>query len=154
MRRIFFFLAIFVIASSACAQQRADAFAKFGTGKLTIETAKGKRDFNIEIARTPDQQRQGLMWRQKLAPDAGMLFIYDVEMPVSMWMSNTLIPLDMLFIAGDGKIVRIAERTVPRSEEIISAGRAVQYVLELNGGTASRLGIKPGDKVSYTELGK
>ena len=153
MRRIFVFLAIFAIASPALAQ-RTDAFAKFGTGKLSIQTGKGKHDFTIEIARTPDQQRQGLMWRQKLAPDAGMLFIYDIEMPVSMWMSNTLIPLDMLFIAGDGRIVHIAERTVPRSEEIISPGRAVQYVLELNGGTSSRLGIKPGDKVTYTELGK
>jgi uncharacterized membrane protein (UPF0127 family) len=154
MRRIFVFLAILFVASSACAQQRTDAFAKFGAGKLAIESAKGKHAFNIEIARTPDQQRQGLMWRQKLAPDAGMLFIYDMEMPVSMWMSNTLIPLDMLFIAGDGKIVHIAQRTVPKSEEIISPGRPVQYVLELNGGTASRLGIKPGDKVAYTELGK
>ena len=150
MRRILTLLVVVVVALPALAQQRGDTIAKFGAGKLTIASGSAKHDFNVEIARSQDQHRQGLMWRTKLAPDAGMLFIYESEQPVSMWMSNTLIPLDMLFIAGDGRIVRVAERTVPRSEEIISSGRPVMFVLELNGGTAARLGIKPGDRASYT----
>lgn len=152
MRRVLPFLLVVLLALPAFAQQRGDTLAKFGAGKVTIESAGGKHAFNVEIARTPDQHRQGLMWRTRLAPDAGMLFIYGSEQPVSMWMSNTLIPLDMLFIAADGRIVRIAERAVPRSQEIISSGRPVVQVLELNGGIAAKLGIKPGDRVSYTEL--
>ena len=149
MRRIFACLLVLLVAFPALAQR--EQLTKFGAGTLSIESANGKHDFNIEVARTPDQHRQGLMFRQKLAPDAGMLFIYESEQPVSMWMSNTLIPLDMLFIAADGKVVRVAERAVPRSEEIISSGRPVLLVLEVNGGIASKLGIKPGDRVSYTE---
>lgn len=153
MRRVLPLVLLILFALPAPAQQRGDKLAKFGAGKVTIETAAGKTyAFNVEIARTPDQHRQGLMWRTKLAPDAGMLFIYSSEQPVSMWMSNTLIPLDMLFIAADGNIVRIAERAVPKSEEIISSGRPVVLVLELNGGTAAKLGIKPGDRVRYNEL--
>jgi uncharacterized membrane protein (UPF0127 family) len=151
MRRILPFVLLILVALPAFGQQRGDTIAKFGTGKVTIQGGAARHEFNVEIARTPDQHRQGLMWRTKLAPDAGMLFIYGGEQPVSMWMSNTLIPLDMLFIAGDGRIVRIAERAVPRSEEIISSGRPVTMALELNGGTAARLGLKPGDRVSYTE---
>ncbi len=149
MRRILFCLLVLFVAFPALAQR--ETLTTFGAGTLTIESANGKHNFNIEVARTPDQHRQGLMFRQKLAPDAGMLFINESEQPISMWMSNTLIPLDMLFIAADGKVVRIAERAVPRSEEIISSGRPVLLVLEVNGGIASKLGIKPGDTVTYTE---
>ena len=93
------------------------------------------------------------MYRRSLADDAGMLFVYGSEGMVSMWMRNTFIPLDMLFIAGDGRIVRIAERTVPQSLETISSGRPVIGVLEVNGGTAARLGIQPGDRVLYRAFG-
>jgi len=89
------------------------------------------------------------MYRRKMAADAGMLFVYPSDAPVSMWMKNTFIPLDMFFIGSDGRITHIAERTVPQSTELIGSYGPVRGVLELNGGTASRLGIKPGDRVIH-----
>lgn len=117
--------------------------------ELVIETAAGSHAFAVEIARTPAERSQGLMFRERLAPDAGMLFLYAEDQPVSMWMKNTLIPLDMLFIARDGRIVKIAERTVPLSQVVIVSDGDVAAVLELNGGTAARLGLRPGDRVRY-----
>ena len=93
------------------------------------------------------------MYRRDLAGDAGMLFIYERDKPISMWMKNTLIPLDMLFLARDGRIVRIAARAVPMSLQTISSGEEVAAVLELNGGTADRLGIAAGDRVIHPALG-
>ena len=89
------------------------------------------------------------MYRRKLAPDAGMLFDYKTPQRVSMWMKNTFIPLDMIFIAADGRIVNIAERTVPQSKTVISSQGKIRGVLEINGGTVARLGIKPGDRVRH-----
>ncbi|MSO70859.1 MAG: DUF192 domain-containing protein [Alphaproteobacteria bacterium] len=131
---------------AASAQQGLQTFDRT---KLDIETKAGKYSFDIELALTPEQQAQGLMYRQKLATDAGMLFLYDHEQPLLMWMANTFIPLDMLFIAADGKIVNIAERTVPHSTVTIGSGALAQAVLELNGGTSARLGIGVGDRVVY-----
>jgi len=125
-------------------------FATFATGSLSIETAAGgKHDFQIELAETPDQRAQGLMFRRELAADAGMLFLFGNSDVRAMWMKNTLIPLDMLFIDETGKIVRIEQRTVPHSERTIVSGGPVSAVLELNAGTASRLVIKPGDWVRH-----
>ncbi|MFQ5774405.1 MAG: DUF192 domain-containing protein [Kiloniellaceae bacterium] len=135
----------------AGAQVRLETFAR---GELTIETAAGARHrFRVELALTPAQQAQGLMYRRRLPADAGMLFLYGNDAPVSMWMRNTLIPLDMLFIGRDGRIVHVAERTVPGSLETISAGRPVAGVLELNGGTAARLRIRVGDRVLHPAFG-
>jgi len=131
--------------------QRSELVA-FERSTLVIETERAKHRFDIELATTPEQQRQGLMFRNRMAADAGMLFIYDGTAPVSMWMKNTFIPLDMLFIDAEGKIVKIVERTVPQSLETISAGRPVTAVLEVNGGTTSRLGIKPGDRVVHAAI--
>ena len=152
MRRIFACLLVLLVAFPALAQR--EQLTKFGAGTLSIESANGKHDFNIEVARTPDQHRQGLMFRQKLAPDAGMLFIYESEQPVSMWMSNTLIPLDMLFLDEYGRIFDIHERAVPLSTDIIAAKGPARYVVELNGGTAARRGIKPGDQARSPYIGK
>ena len=117
---------------------------------LVIETEDGRRHrFEVELALDSEQRAQGLMYRRSLADDAGMLFLYGHEWPVSMWMKNTFIPLDMLFIAGDGRIVWIVERTVPNSLETISSGRPVAGVLEVIGGTVARLGIQPGDRVLH-----
>jgi uncharacterized protein len=113
---------------------------------VMIESASGKHRFDVELAVTPQEMAQGLMFRRSLAADAGMLFVYDVPQRASFWMKNTLIPLDMLFIAPDGKIINIHERAVPQSLEPIPSAGPVKAVLELNGGTASRLGIKPGDR--------
>lgn len=122
----------------------------FERGSLTIETAAGETHaFTVELAHTPAQMAQGLMYRRALPRDAGMLFLYGRDIMATMWMKNTLIPLDMLFITREGRIANIAERTVPQSLRTISADRPVAAVLELNGGTAARLGIKEGDRVVH-----
>jgi len=122
----------------------------FPKAALQVEAADGTRHaFTVEVAATPDQLAQGLMYRQKLAADAGMLFDFGAPRPVSMWMKNTLIPLDMLFIAADGRVLGIAQRTVPHSQALIESPGPVKAVLELNGGTASRLGLKAGDRVVH-----
>jgi uncharacterized membrane protein (UPF0127 family) len=121
--------------------------AVFKKSSLTIDTAAGPQRFAIELASTPAQQEQGLMFRRELAADAGMLFDLGSERIATFWMKNTLIPLDMLFIAGDGRVADIHERAVPLSEATISSKVPVRAVLELNGGTVARLGIKPGDVV-------
>lgn len=130
------------------------AVVTFDKSELTIESDGKRHRFAIEVARTPEQSQQGLMFRSKMAADAGMLFLYKTAQPVSMWMYQTLIPLDMLFIAGDGKVVNIHERAVPGSTESISSAGPVRAVLELNGGTVARLKLKPGDRVVHPEIGK
>ncbi len=144
-------LALLGAAIVAPAQaQFAGQLATFETGELSIETADGRtHEFRIEIARTPDQRAQGLMFRRHMAPDAGMLFLFERVEERGMWMKNTFIPLDMLFIDETGRIVRIEQRTVPHSLRAILSGGPVAAVLELNAGTASRLAIGPGDRVIY-----
>jgi len=126
--------------------------AQLEIAPLTIETAQGKREFRVELARTAAEQSRGLMHRRRMERDAGMLFVHRSPEVALMWMKNTYIPLDMLFIGADGRIARIAERTVPESEATISSGVPVIAVLELNGGTASRLGIAVGDRVRTRAL--
>lgn len=122
--------------------------ANFDKGELAIVTATGRHEFSVELALTTAQHQQGLMFRREMAPDAGMLFDFGSHpRRASMWMKNTYIPLDMLFIRADGEIESIAERTTPHSLEVISSRGMVRYVLEVNGGTAARLGISPGDRV-------
>ena len=117
---------------------------------LVLHTADGtERALDVELAVSREQQAQGLMYRQSLAADAGMLFIYRPARPVSMWMKNTVIPLDMLFIAEDGEIVKIVERAVPFSLTTISSDGRVRAVLEINGGMINRLGIRPGDRLVH-----
>jgi len=121
--------------------------ATFKHASLIIDTASGSHHFSIELALTPEQQEQGLMFRRSLPPDAGMLFDFGETREASFWMKNTLIPLDMLFIDGEGHIADIHERAVPLSEDPIDSKVPVRAVLEVNGGTVSRLGIKLGDVV-------
>jgi uncharacterized protein len=127
--------------------------ASFPKSKLVIETASGKYNFNIELALSQPQMAQGLMFRRALAPDAGMLFDYGEPQPIAMWMKNTLIPLDMVFIGKDGKVVDFHERAVPLSLDTIEAKVPARAVLELNGGTVARLGIKVGDTVHHAFFG-
>jgi hypothetical protein len=141
------FLVVFVAAGHAQTLQT------FDKSSLVIETATGPRRFDVELALTAAQQEQGLMFRAKLAPDAGMLFDFGDTAPRGFWMKNTLIPLDMLFIGADGRIVDIHERAVPLSEAVILSAVPARAVLELNGGTVTRLGIKVGDLVSYKGFG-
>src|ERR1700722_4401195 len=130
------------------------ALETFGTSELTVETAAGPQKFTIELALSGAQMEQGLMFRRSLAPDAGMLFDFKSPTNVTMWMKNTLIPLDMLFLDERGRIIDIHERAVPLSTDVIAAKAPARYVIELNGGTAARLGIKPGDQVTSPYFGR
>lgn len=116
---------------------------------LAVETAKGSFTFAVEIADTPELRRRGLMFRHRLPDDRGMLFDWGAVGPVSMWMRNTYVSLDMVFIASNGRVVGVVERTVPLSETIISSPEPVAGVLELAAGTAERIGLKPGDRVVH-----
>lgn len=126
----------------------------FSSEKLTIETAdKTVHGFTVELATNNAQRQQGLMFRNTMASDHGMLFDFGTDREVTMWMRNTLIPLDMLFISKSGKIEHIGADAVPHSEAIISSRGPVRYVLEINGGLAKRLGIKAGDMVRSGQIG-
>jgi uncharacterized membrane protein (UPF0127 family) len=126
---------------------------RFPASELTILSATGRHRFKVEVAETPAQMTQGLMFRRSLAPDAGMLFDYKQPTAATMWMRNTLIPLDMLFVDAQGRIVNIHQRAVPESLDVIAAAAPVRAVIELNGGTAARLGIAPGDQVVHPIFG-
>ena len=125
----------------------------FQHDEVTVESASGAHRFAVELAVTPQQRAQGLMFRERMPAEAGMLFLYPAPQMISMWMKNTLIPLDMLFIAEDGRIVHIAERAIPGSTATISSEEPARAVLELNGGTAARLRIEPGDRVLHQTFG-
>lgn len=147
-------LLIGAAARHASAAQSAVPVQSFKTGIITITTAaSGAHRITVELATDNLQREQGLMYRPSLGRDAGMLFLYPTAQPVQMWMKNTLIPLDMLFIQGDGTIVNIHERAVPQSLETLGSAGMVRGVLELNGGTVARYGIKPGDHVTGEGLG-
>ncbi|MCD6070333.1 MAG: hypothetical protein K0R61_3698 [Microvirga sp.] len=117
---------------------------------LSIATqGSQKQSFRVEVARNDADRAQGLMYRRSMPADQGMLFDFGRVEPVSMWMQNTYLSLDMLFIRPDGTIARIAPNTEPLSTRTIPSGEPVLAVLELNAGTASKLGIKPGDRVEH-----
>lgn len=116
---------------------------------LSVTSSNGKHRFIVEVARTPDEQAQGLMFRNSVPPDRGMIFPYDPPVQVSFWMKNTLVPLDILFIGPDGKIGRIAANTTPMSLDPVPSIDPVSAVLEIAGGRAAELGIREGDKVDW-----
>ena len=116
---------------------------------LTITSGGGLHRFTGEVASTSEQQAMGLMYRNKLSPDRGMVFPFDPPRDASFWMRNTLIPLDMIFIRADGSIANIEANTVPYSEEPVTSDGPVMAVLEIAGGRSAELGIKPGDKVEW-----
>jgi uncharacterized protein len=120
--------------------------------KVTIETAKGQISFHVEIAATPEKREVGLMYRRELPPNRGMLFIFPAEKVNSFWMKNTPIPLDMIFISRERKIVGIVHETVPFSLDGRSVSVPSQYVLEINGGLSHRYGFKAGDLVRFDNV--
>ena len=120
---------------------------------LVIDTAKGPVQFTVELAINWPQQERGLMFRKTLPPNAGMLFDFGKEQETSFWMRNTLIPLDMLFIRANGAIARVAANAKPLSEESIPSYEPVRAVLEIAGGRAAELGLRPGDKVHTAVFG-
>jgi hypothetical protein len=138
----------FTMFSPALAQ---DAVT-FDRSTLKIETTEAVHSFEIEIATNDEQRARGLMFRNEMAADAGMLFLYRRNRVLTMWMANTYLPLDMLFIGSDGRIVHIAENTIPLSRTTISSRKRARAVLELNAGTARRLSINTGDRIVYDGL--
>jgi uncharacterized protein len=116
---------------------------------LEIATKSGVQVFSVEMATTEEEKTTGLMYRKELADGKGMLFDFTPEQEVSMWMKNTYIPLDMIFIRADGRILRIAENTEPLSTRIIASGGLAKGVLEVIAGTAQKYGIAPGDRVAH-----
>jgi uncharacterized membrane protein (UPF0127 family) len=119
-----------------------------GQQTLEIATKTGVHIFTVELADNDAERAKGLMYRKELPEGQGMLFDFHREQDVSFWMQNTYISLDMVFIRGDGRILRIAEHTEPLSTRLIPSGGPVRAVLEVIGGTARKLGIAPGDRVA------
>ena len=156
--------AIAVVAGAAIwtnlARERARAADGLGTpnenGLETLEIRSGGQTnlFQVEVMRDEAGRARGLMERKYLPADRGMLFDFRTEQPVTFWMKNTYIPLDMIFIRKDGTIARIADRAEPLSERTIDSGGPVVGVLEVNGGVAEKLGIKAGDKVRHAMFGR
>lgn len=127
-------------AETACSPSRID-----------LRTPAGKQAFAVEVADDAAERAQGLMNRKTLAPDAGMLFVYDTARPVQFWMKNTLIPLDMIFADAAGVVTRVHENAVPLDLTPIPGGTA-RFVLEINGGLARRLGIVPGTVLRHPAI--
>lgn len=119
------------------------------TEELVLKTGGGEHKFTVEIADSPSEQAIGLMFRTSMPADRGMLFIYDKQQPVAMWMKNTYISLDMVFITEKGVVHHVVRNTVPQSLKTIESNGKVLAVLELIAGTADRIGLKPGDKVVH-----
>jgi len=141
---------VFLAVLSGPSLQMSTAFER---STLTIRTESGSHKFDVELAVTPEELSFGLMHRRSLAANAGMLFDYSRPQKVAMWMKNTLIPLDMVFIDATGTVAHISERAVPQSLRTISSRVLVRAVLELNGGTVARLKIKIGDRIQHTIFG-
>ena len=133
---------------------RAGLLAAAELQPLEIASKSGVHVFAVEMAVTPEEQAKGLMFRKQLPEGQGMLFDFHREQPTSFWMKNTYVPLDMIFIRADGRILRIAENTEPHSTKIISSGGLARGVLEVAAGTAQKYGIQPGDRVAHPLFNK
>jgi len=134
-------LACGVVARGATAQEKLE--------ELTVVTSSGTHPFSVEVMRTGQQRERGLMFRRFLPQDRGMLFDFKSEQPIMMWMKNTYLPLDMIFISRSGKVVRIAQNTEPLSERIVASGAPAYAVLEVNAGTSMKIGLEIGDKIRH-----
>lgn len=137
------------VATASFAQPKPDTAAVFPVEALEIVTSNGSFQFSVEIADESAERSRGLMFRETMLPTHGMLFDFGEIAPIMMWMKNTPLSLDMLFIKEDGTIARIAANTKPFSTAIISSGEPVSHVLELNAGIAKQIGAKPGDRIMH-----
>jgi uncharacterized protein len=151
-RRLALVVAFALLGGAVRAQSENDGIT-FDKSCLVIVTPQRSIKFDIQMATTEPQREHGLMYRKQLGAYEGMLFDFFQEQPVTFWMKNTLIPLDMVFIAGDGTIKHIHANATPMSTDTIPSEAPVRGVLEINGGTARLLGIKPGDKVKHAIFG-
>jgi len=139
-------LLVVVVMLTGMLQQPAEALRR---ERLTLQTAQGEQVIDIEVTETAEEKALGLMFRTSLPDKTGMLFVYETPQEIAMWMKNTYIPLDMVFITADGVVHRIEARTEPHSETIVPSRGAVLAVLELAGGAADKLGLKRGDRVVH-----
>src|SRR2546423_369819 len=151
MRRRQFLLALSALVLPAPAPVRALRAAELQ--RLTIASRTGVHTFLVEVAATPAQIARGLMFRRALPEGHGMLFDFKREQEVTFWMKNTYISLDMIFIRADGRTLRIAKNTRPLSHRLVPSGGTVRAVLELIAGTATKLGLAPGDRVAHSIFG-
>jgi hypothetical protein len=149
MGRRVFIIIIALLAVALWAPTGPDRLRAAEQQTLEIVSKSGVHVFAIELAVSNEERARGLMYRKELPEGRGMLFDFSPEQDVSMWMQNTTLSLDMIFIRADGRILTIAENTAPLSERIISSGGRVRGVLEVVAGTAKRLGIAPGDRVAH-----
>ena len=150
--------AIVRVAESLCVAAAVAFFAAVpvqagGEGTLDIVSKSGVHAFSVELATTEAERSRGLMFRKELPEGRGMLFDFEQEQPVSFWMHNTYISLDMIFIAANGRIERIAENTEPLSDRLIPSGAPIRAVLEVTAGTARKFGIAAGDRVESSIFG-
>ncbi|MGY6629353.1 MAG: DUF192 domain-containing protein [Oceanicaulis sp.] len=149
--------AALLILTAACAHAdptAPDAVVVFGgPDRVVVETAEGPVELTVEVAATDEARQRGLMHRESLDPDAGMLFDFQREQIVSIWMENTLIPLDILYIRRDGRIVKIIAHAQPMSRRQLLSDFPVLSVLEINAGRSAELGIAPGDIVRHALFG-
>jgi len=151
MIRSAFMALFFMVALPAFAQQD----MRFEKEPLIIQTAAGKMlHFTVEIAATGDQRAYGLMFRKAMAEDAGMIFDFGMSRRVTMWMENTVLPLDMLFADDRGVITHVKQDATPYSRDIIDSMGDVRYVVEVNAGTARKLNIRPGDRIVSATITK
>ncbi len=152
LRRSFALASLSLLAAAGCAAQIAPlhdlATLKHTTVEIRAANSKTHR-FDVWLAISAAEKSQGLMYVRDLPADRGMLFLYDKPTEAGIWMKNTYIELDIVFIAADGRIVKIFERAAPHSLETMSPGSQVTAVLELKGGEAARRGLKPGDRVAW-----
>lgn len=123
-------------------------------GRVDLRGDWGSARFTVEVADDPEEMARGLMFRESMPASAGMLFVYERPQPVSFWMRNTLIPLDMLFAGADGVVRRVHSDAKPLDETLIPGGNDIQYVLEINGSLAERLGIEPGTEMRHPRIGQ
>lgn len=140
------------VAVALAPAMTARAEAPLAQGRLEIRTAKASHGFSIEIVDTEEKRAEGLMFRTEMARDHGMLFDFKREQPVAFWMKNTYLPLDMIFVKADGRILAIAENTTPMSEALVPSSGPVRFVFEVVAGTSKRLGIAPGDRIVHPRM--
>lgn len=142
-----------VAVSGAVAQAAAPATRGTEESQLVIHTRTGSYDFTVEVVDTAESRARGLMYRLELADDAGMLFDFIEERPVSFWMRHTFIPLDMIFIGADGVVRNVHANAVPHDETGIPSDGPVRFVLEIPGGRAAALGLVAGDTIEHPRIG-
>ncbi len=126
---------------------------RFPVAEIRVDSGGQSHPFKVWIAATEARQNQGLMFVKSLPPTRGMLFLFSIPHATSFWMKNTFIPLDLLFVAADGRIIRIVDSATPLSEAVINSMGVVGGVLEVAGGTCARLGIRTGDRVVHSAFG-